>query len=101
VPEDIVVSATAPGAFASNMNKLARDQADAVSERIPARRIGTSEDMPGPAMLLASLAGDYVVGATLVVDGGVPGRDRYSNDGMPRTRCGMSFPWYIRNGTHN
>jgi len=49
----------------------ARDQAEEVSKRIPARRIGADEDMAGAAVYLASRAGDYVVGATLVVDGGV------------------------------
>ena len=47
----------------------ARDQGEALSGRIPARRIGTDEDMAGAAIYLASRAGDYVVGATLVVDG--------------------------------
>ncbi|MBP6647813.1 MAG: SDR family oxidoreductase [Burkholderiaceae bacterium] len=70
-PENIVVSAIAPGAFASDMNKDARDHADAVAQRIPSRRIGTTEDMAGAAIFLASRAGDYVVGSTLVVDGGV------------------------------
>ena len=67
----IVVNAIAPGAFASDMNKLARDHADEVSKAIPAGRIGTKEDMAGSAIYLASRAGDYVVGGTLVVDGGV------------------------------
>ena len=67
----IAVSAIAPGAFASNMNKDARDHADEVAARIPAGRIGTPEDMAGAAIYLASRAGDYVVGSTLVVDGGV------------------------------
>ena len=71
VKDNIVVSAIAPGAFASDMNKDARDHADAVSHRIPAGRIGTDEDMAGAAIYLASRAGDYVVGSTLVVDGGV------------------------------
>ncbi len=70
-PENIAVSAIAPGAFASNMNRDARDHAEALSARIPAGRIGTDEDMAGAAIYLASRAGDYVVGATLVVDGGV------------------------------
>ncbi|HEX7863403.1 MAG TPA: SDR family oxidoreductase [Variovorax sp.] len=67
----IVVSAIAPGAFASDMNKLARDHGDEVKERIPAGRIGVPEDMAGAAIYLASRAGDYVMGSTLVVDGGV------------------------------
>ena len=71
VKDNIVVSAIAPGAFASDMNKDARDHAEAVSHRIPAGRIGTDEDMAGAAIYLASRAGDYVVGSTLVVDGGV------------------------------
>jgi 2-deoxy-D-gluconate 3-dehydrogenase len=70
-PENIVVSAIAPGAFASDMNINARDHADEVAQRIPSRRIGTDEDMAGTAIYLASRAGDYVVGSTLIVDGGV------------------------------
>jgi NAD(P)-dependent dehydrogenase (short-subunit alcohol dehydrogenase family) len=70
-PEGIVVSAIAPGAFASEMNRDARDHAEQVARRIPAGRVGVDEDMAGAAIYLASRAGDYVVGATLVVDGGV------------------------------
>ena len=70
-PDGIAVSAIAPGAFASNMNKDARDHADEVKGRIPAGRIGTPEDMAGAAIYLASRAGDYVMGSTLIVDGGV------------------------------
>jgi len=69
--DNIAVSAIAPGAFASDMNRDARDHADAVSAHIPAGRVGTAEDMAGAAIYLASRAGDYVVGSTLVVDGGV------------------------------
>lgn len=67
----IAVSAIAPGAFASDMNKDARDHGDEVKAHIPAGRIGTPEDMAGAAIYLASRAGDYVVGSTLIVDGGV------------------------------
>jgi 2-deoxy-D-gluconate 3-dehydrogenase len=67
----IVVSCIAPGAFASDMNRDARDHGDEVAKRIPMRRIGTAEDMAAAAIYLASRAGDYVVGATIPVDGGV------------------------------
>jgi NAD(P)-dependent dehydrogenase (short-subunit alcohol dehydrogenase family) len=53
------------------MNKDARDNADKISARIPAGRIGEDEDMAGAAIFLASRAGDYVMGSTLIVDGGV------------------------------
>ena len=69
--DNIVVSAIAPGAFASEMNRVARDHAEETAARIPARRIGRDEDMAGGAIYLASRAGDYVMGSTLVIDGGV------------------------------
>jgi NAD(P)-dependent dehydrogenase (short-subunit alcohol dehydrogenase family) len=71
VQDNIVVNAIAPGAFASDMNREARDHAAEVSAHIPAGRIGQDDDMAGAAIYLASRAGDYVVGTTLVVDGGV------------------------------
>ena len=70
-PQRVIVSAIAPGPFASEMNKSARDHEAEVAQRTPAGRIGTPEDMAGAAIFLASRAGDYVVGSTLVVDGGV------------------------------
>ena len=69
--DGIIMTAIAPGAFASEMNKAARDHGDAISAGIPSGRIGTTEDMAGAAVYLASRAGDYVLGSTLVVDGGV------------------------------
>ena len=69
--DNIVVSAIAPGAFASEMNRVARDHAEETAKRIPAGRIGRDDDMAGAAIYLASRAGDYVMGSTLVVDGGV------------------------------
>jgi NAD(P)-dependent dehydrogenase (short-subunit alcohol dehydrogenase family) len=71
VKDNILVSAIAPGAFASDMNRDARDHGDEVARRVPAGRVGTDDDMAGAAIYLASRAGDYVVGSTLVVDGGV------------------------------
>ena len=71
VQDNIVCSAICPGAFASEMNQEARDHGAEVAARIPARRLGLDDDMAGAAIYLASRAGDYVVGTTLVVDGGV------------------------------
>ena len=78
IADHIVVSAIAPGPFKSDMNKAARDNADEVATRVPSGRIGTDEDMAGAAIYLASRAGDYVVGATIAVDGGIV----YANPGI-------------------
>jgi len=79
VHDHVVVSAIAPGPFKSDMNRAARDNADEVASRVPAGRIGTDEDMAGAAIYLASRAGDYVVGATIAVDGGIV----YASPGIP------------------
>lgn len=79
IKENIVVTAIAPGAFESDMNTAARDHGDAVAKSIPAKRIGTPEDMAGVAIYLASRAGDYVVGNTIAVDGGIV----YASPGIP------------------
>ena len=71
IQDAINVTAIAPGAFASEMNRVARDQGDEIAKRIPSRRIGRDEDMAAAAIYLASRAGDYVVGETIAVDGGV------------------------------
>jgi len=71
IEDGIVVNAIAPGPFASEMNKEARDHGDAVAQRVPAKRVGGPEDMAAAAIYLASRGGDYVLGQTLVVDGGV------------------------------
>ncbi|BAM86687.1 putative short-chain dehydrogenase/reductase [Bradyrhizobium oligotrophicum S58] len=79
IKDHIVVTAIAPGPFKSDMNKAARDNADEVAARVPAGRVGTDEDMAGTAIFLASRAGDYVVGNTIAVDGGIV----YANPGIP------------------
>jgi NAD(P)-dependent dehydrogenase (short-subunit alcohol dehydrogenase family) len=71
ISDHIVVSAIAPGAFATDMNRIARDTPEQYEAHIPARRIGRPEDMAGAAVFLASRAGDYVVGTAITVDGGV------------------------------
>ena len=71
IKDHIVVSCIAPGAFASDMNRAARDHGDEVAKAIPSKRIGIPEDMAAAALYLAARSGDYVVGETLTVDGGL------------------------------
>ncbi len=75
IEDSINVTSIAPGAFRSEMNRAARDHGDEVAKGIPARRIGIDEDMAGAAIYLASRAGDYVVGDTITVDGGLVNAD--------------------------
>ncbi len=79
VVDQINVTSIAPGAFASDMNRAARDHGDAVAKNIPNKRIGKPEDMAAAAIFLASDAGNYVVGDTITVDGGVA----HANIGTP------------------
>lgn len=69
--QNILVSGIAPGAFQSDMNKAARDFGDQVGKNIPFPRIGTPEDMAGLAIFLAARSGDYIVGETVICDGGI------------------------------
>ena len=71
VKDQINVTAIAPGAFPSDMNKVARDHGDAVAKNIPNKRIGVDADMAAAAIYLAAKSGDYVVGDTITVDGGI------------------------------
>ena len=71
VTDHINVTSIAPGAFPSDMNRAARDHGAEVSASIPSGRVGVGEDMAGAAIYLASRAGDYVVGDTITVDGGL------------------------------
>jgi NAD(P)-dependent dehydrogenase (short-subunit alcohol dehydrogenase family) len=71
VEDQIYVTAIAPGAFPSDMNRAARDHGDEVAKRIPNKRVGVPEDMAAAAIYLASNAGNYVIGETVTVDGGV------------------------------
>jgi 2-deoxy-D-gluconate 3-dehydrogenase len=69
----INVNAIAPGYMATDMNEaLINDKTryQQISERIPANRWGTGDDMKGAVIFLASAASDYVCGAIIPVDGG-------------------------------
>ncbi len=71
VKDHIYVTSLAPGAFPSNMNKAARDHAERSAAGIPNKRVGDKWDMGGTAVYLASRAGDYTVGETVTIDGGI------------------------------
>jgi NAD(P)-dependent dehydrogenase (short-subunit alcohol dehydrogenase family) len=71
VTDHINVTAIAPGAFASRMNRAARDRGEVVAKKIPSQRIGNGCDIAAAALYLAARSGDYVVGETLTVDGGL------------------------------
>ena len=69
--DHIHVNTIAPGAFATDMNDIARDNPELLNKYIPAGRIGDPKDIAGAVVYMASRAGDYLVGINLTVDGGV------------------------------
>jgi 3-oxoacyl-[acyl-carrier protein] reductase len=66
------VNAIAPGWFVTEMNDdyLASEAGTAIKREIPMGRFGNIGDLDGALLLLASDAGSYITGATIVVDGG-------------------------------
>lgn len=72
-PMNINVNAIAPGyMITNNTANLRKDEVryKSISERIPAGRWGSPEDLQGSVVFLASKASDYVNGHVLLVDGG-------------------------------
>ena len=68
----IRVTALAPGFFASEMTDQFPDgYLESVLPRVPAGRIGDADELAAALVFLASPAGGYVTGATLIVDGGL------------------------------
>jgi len=66
------VNAIAPGWFVTEINDkyLNGEAGEALKRAIPAGRFGKDGDLDGALLLLASDAGSYISGATIVVDGG-------------------------------
>jgi 3-oxoacyl-[acyl-carrier protein] reductase len=66
------VNAVAPGWFVTEINDsyLASEAGTAIKREIPMGRFGNEGDLDGALLLLASDAGAYITGATIVVDGG-------------------------------
>ena len=72
-PLGIRVNAIGPGMIATPLNAKARENPDYMKNfqhRIPLGRLGTPEDIAGPAVFLASDMARYITGVTLPVDGG-------------------------------
>ena len=72
-PRHIQVNAIAPGYFVTPMTQPFYDDPEHrawIEGRIPAGRWGTTEDLAGPAIFLASAASDYITGQVIIVDGG-------------------------------
>lgn len=77
MPLGINVNGIAPGIIETEMHSSLMNDQDRKREvvgRIPAGRLGTSDDLIGALLFLASDASRYVSGETIVVDGGYCGR---------------------------
>lgn len=75
-PEGIRVNAIAPGLFESKMTKFVIQDPtakDAIDSTIPLGRFGQPDEIAGVAILLGSVAGRYITGAVIPVDGGLVG----------------------------
>ena len=66
------VNAIAPGWFVTEINDkyLTGEAGDALKRAIPMGRFGKDGDLDGALLLLASDAGSYITGTTIVADGG-------------------------------
>jgi NAD(P)-dependent dehydrogenase (short-subunit alcohol dehydrogenase family) len=73
---NINVNAILPGYFPTKMTAHMRDADDvdpALLEKVPMRRMGRENEIAGTVVFLSSLAGAYITGAEIPVDGGIIG----------------------------
>lgn len=70
--DNIRVNALAPGYIETDMNRefFESEPGQKMIRRIPQKRLGQPRELAAPLLLLASDAGSYMTGSTLVVDGG-------------------------------
>ena len=74
IKRNITVNALAPGPFQSGMTKfaIADDYStDRVGARVPAGRIGRSEDIAACMQFLCGYGGSYITGAIIPISGGI------------------------------
>ncbi|MGY3450027.1 SDR family NAD(P)-dependent oxidoreductase [Bradyrhizobium sp. USDA 4353] len=72
--DGIRVNGIAPGLVDTKMTKVTTanpQRLEGALQRIPLKRLGTPQDMAGAALFLASPLSSYIIGQTLVVDGGL------------------------------
>lgn len=70
----VTINAVAPGFIESDMTKaLGPALLEDAKKRIPAKRLGTANDVAAAVLFLASPAAAYVTGQVIVVDGGLTG----------------------------
>ena len=72
--DGIRVNGLAPGLVDTKLTKVTTDHPDRLAaslRKIPVHRLGTPADLAGAAVFLASPLAAYVVGRTLIVDGGL------------------------------
>lgn len=72
-PDGIRVNGVAPGMVDTRMTRVTTEHPDRLATMlatIPAGRLGTPQDVAGAALFLASPLADYILGQTIVVDGG-------------------------------
>jgi len=72
--DGIRVNGIAPGLVATKLTKVTTERPERLAQslaRIPLGRLGTPADMAGAALFLASPLAAYIVGQTIVVDGGL------------------------------
>jgi NAD(P)-dependent dehydrogenase (short-subunit alcohol dehydrogenase family) len=70
-PNQISINAVAPGWFADGPIDPLEEMKQPQVKMIPQRRLGQPEDIAGLVVYLASPAGNYTTGQTILVDGGV------------------------------
>ena len=70
----VTVNAVAPGFIESDMTAALGDMViNEAKKRIPAKRLGTAEDVAAAVLFLAGDAAAYITGHVLTVDGGMTG----------------------------
>jgi NAD(P)-dependent dehydrogenase (short-subunit alcohol dehydrogenase family) len=69
----VTVNAIAPGLVKTNFARALWEDEERLKRqntRVPLRRIGEPDEIAGIAVYLASAAGTFTTGTTLIIDGG-------------------------------